>query len=617
MKNTANKPKARRGEEHETENRLGAPCLAFETWESTNSTNPVGSKENTNRIAVYFASSATMNSVEKSSLNSTSSHSASNGAALKGHGFIRAANTNRMSTALAAGGGYPPPPPHLSLYGHESKWLPPIQTSFLALLAVFAIFIAAPSLLSAQQSKPWEKIPVPPLHEFHPQQPKRIELKNGIVVFLQEDHELPFVSGSVLIPGGSRDEDTKKAGLIDLYSSAWRTSGSEKMSGDAMDDFLEARAAHIETAGDDDSTAIQWDSLKGDADQVFDLAMNLLFHPKFSQQMLTLAKQQEATGIIRRNDDEGGIAQREAAKLIYGADSPYTRQPEFATIGSVSIADLQAWHDRSLKGKLIIGIAGDFDGAAMEAKVRAAFESLPPVTPAPPRHDITPGPTPGLYFINKPDVDQSNVEIVGVGSDRRNPDAATITVLDEILGGGFGSRLFQTVRTKLHLAYAVGGGVSMPYDHVGGFRAEVLTKSVSTVDATKAAMDVISGMNTQPVAEEELNWAKNSILNSFLFEYDTKDKVLAEREKLEFYGYPADYLETYKSAIEKVSIADVTAAAKKYIHPEKLAVLVVGNDSEIKPGLDELKMGAAKPIDIAIPRPPMPPGAAGSPGKQE
>jgi zinc protease len=484
-----------------------------------------------------------------------------------------------------------------------------------ALLSAFVLAAALP--LAAQQSKPWEKIPVPHLHEFHPQQPMRIELKNGIVVFLQEDHELPFVSGSVLIPGGSRDVDEKKTGLIDLYAESWRTSGSEKMSGDAMDDFLEARAAHIESAGDDDSTAVEWDSLKGDADQVFDLAMALLFHPKFSEEKLGLAKQQEATGIIRRNDDEAGIAGREGAKLIYGANSPYTRQPEFATMGAVSVADLLAWHDQSLKGKLIITISGDFDATVMEAKVRAAFESLPQVTAAPPRHDVTPGPEPGVYFINKPDVNQSNIEILGLGTDRHNPDAATITVLDEILGGGFGSRLFQTVRTKLGLAYAVGGGVSMPYDHVGGFTAEVLTKSVSTVDATKAAMEVIAGLNTTPFTQEELQRAKDGILNSFLFEYDTKEKVLAERVKLEFYGYPADYLETYKSAIEKVSIADVTAASKRYIHPEKLAILVVGNQSEIKPGLEDLKMGQVKAIDIAIPRPHMPPGAAGGTGKQE
>ena len=108
------------------------------------------------------------------------------------------------------------------------------------------------------------------------------------------------------------------------------------MNGDAMDDFLEAKAAHIETGGDVDSTAVSWDSLKGDSDQVFALAMDLLFHPKFSEEKLQLAQQQVATGIVRRNDDEGEIADREAAKLVYGANSPYTRQPELATIGAVN-----------------------------------------------------------------------------------------------------------------------------------------------------------------------------------------------------------------------------------------------------------------------------------------
>ena len=214
------------------------------------------------------------------------------------------------------------------------------------------------------------------------------------------------------------------------------------MDGDAMDDLLEAKAAHIETNGDDDSTAVSWDSLKGDSDQVFALAMDLLFHPKWNAEKLELAQQQEATGIVRRNDDEDGIAEREAAKLVYGANSPYTRQPELATIGAVKLADLEAWHDRTIKGKLIVGISGDFDAAAMEAKVRAAFEGLPPVIAEPPRHDEFAGPKPGVYFIQKSDVNQSNVQIVGLGIDRHNPDVPAIVVMDEILSGGFGSRLF-------------------------------------------------------------------------------------------------------------------------------------------------------------------------------
>ncbi len=482
---------------------------------------------------------------------------------------------------------------------------------------IFPLFttLLLPATLPAQQAKPWEQIPIPKLHGFKPQQPKRIELKNGIVLFLQEDHELPFVSGSVLIPGGSRDEIPAKAGLVGLYSQTWRTSGTAKIDGDALDDLLEARAAHIETGGDEDSTAVSWDSLKGDADQVFSLALDLLLHPKFSQEKLELAQQQEATGIVRRNDDESTIAEREASKLVYGANSPYTRQPELATIDAVTLDDLKAWHDRTVGGregggKLIVGISGDFDPVAMEAKLRAAFEPLPPVKPAPRRNDVFPGPTPGVYFIDKEDVNQSHVEIVGMGTDRHNPDVPAIAVMNEILGGGFASRLFQKVRTELGLAYEVGGGISFAYDHPGPFSTVALTKSATTVDATKAALAEIAGLNTRPFTGEELARAKDNILNSFLFRYDTRDKVLAERVRLEFYGYPADYLEAYQAALEKVTIADLQAAAKKYVHPDKLAILVVGNGPEIKPGLDQLNLGPIHPIDITIPMPAKPAGPA-------
>jgi len=369
--------------------------------------------------------------------------------------------------------------------------------------AIFAALLA-PVTLNAQQAKPWEQIPTPRLHDFKPHQPQRMELKNGIVFFLQEDHELPFVSGSVSIPGGARDVDAAKTGLVSLYGQAWRTSGTAKLSGDALDDLLEAKAAHIETGGDVDSTALSWDSLKGDADQVFALAMDLLFHPQFSAEKLQLAQQLVATEIMRRNDDEGGIASRESAKLVYGANSPYTRQPEFATIGAVTVADLKAWHDGTINGKLIVAISGDFDPAAMEAKLRAAFEGLPAVKAAPPRHDTFAGPKPGVFFIDKEDVNQSNVQIVGLGTDRHNPDVPALAVMNEILGGSFASRLFQKVRTELGLAYAVGGSYGYAYDHPATFHAVVMTKSVSTVDATKAALGEIAGLTTKPFTEEEL-----------------------------------------------------------------------------------------------------------------
>jgi zinc protease len=203
-------------------------------------------------------------------------------------------------------------------------------------------------------------------------------------------------------------------------------------------------------------------------------------------------------------------------------------------------------------------------------------------------------------------VNQSNIEIMGLGTDRRNPDVPALSVMNEILGGGFASRLFQKIRTEKGLAYAVGGGYGYDWDHSGIFHVMVMTKSASTVDATKLALEQIAGLTTTPFTEEELARAKDNILSSFLFRYDTKEKVLAERMRLEFYGYPADYLESYKSALEKVTVADLDRVAKKYIHPDKLAVLVVGKGDDIKPPLDDLKLGPVQPVDITIPMPQQP-----------
>ena len=108
---------------------------------------------------------------------------------------------------------------------------------------------------TASPAQPWKKIPIPPLHAFKPQQPQRIELANGLVIFLQEDHELPFISGSILIRGGSRDEPADKIGLVSMYGQTWRTSGTAATDGDKLDDQLNAKAASLETSGGSANTS--------------------------------------------------------------------------------------------------------------------------------------------------------------------------------------------------------------------------------------------------------------------------------------------------------------------------------------------------------------------------
>jgi len=462
---------------------------------------------------------------------------------------------------------------------------------------------AGASAQAPVQAKPWGKIPIPPLHVFKPEQPKRIELANGLVIFLQEDHELPFIDGSILIRGGSREESAAKVGLVSLYGEAWRTSGSTSKSGDALDTELAEKAANIETGGGIASATLEWGSFKQDFDTVFGEAVDLLLHPAFKADKLALAKRGIDTDISRRNDDPGEIAGRESTQLVYGKDSPYARDPEYATVAAVTLDDLKAWHDRTVvPNDMIVAVEGDFDSAEMERKLRKAFEPLPRGTAIQPPKVEFAGPKPGVYFVDKEDVNQSTVEIVGLGTERSNPDYYAISVMNEVFSGGFGSRVVQDVRTKLGLAYSVGGSYGALYDHPGEFSSSAGTKSVSTVAATQAILEEIGRLKTKPPTPDELRKAKDQVMNSFIFRYDTPEKVLNEQVTLAFYGYPSDFLEKYRDGIEHVTAADVTRVANKYIDVSKLAILVVGNKSEIQPPLSTL--GKVTDLDITIPPPP-------------
>jgi len=442
----------------------------------------------------------------------------------------------------------------------------------------------------------------PPLPPFHPQQPRRIELSNGMIVFLQEDHELPLIDGVAYIHGGSKSEPAGKVGLIDLYGEAWRTGGTKTKTGDQLDDALEARAAHVETGGGLDDTSISFSCLKQDFDAVFDDFNDVLRNPEFRQEKIDLARNNMRTAISRRNDDPGAIAARESQKIGYGPQSPYARIPEYATVNAITRQDMLDWHARYVHpNNIIFGIVGDFDSAAMEKKLRAAFEGWAK-GPAyeDPKIPVN-NPTPGIYLVAKDDINQSTIEMVAPGIRRDNPDYFAVSVMNEIFGGGFSSRLLQQLRTKAGLAYEVGGGVGAAFDHNGLSRIIMGTQSSSTAKAIEGLYQEIERMRDVPVTEAEVKRAKDTILNSFIFDYDSKEKVLRERMTYELYGYPADFLERFERGVKAVTNEDVDRVARQYLKKDEFAVLVVGNPGEFGQKLNTF--GKVTPVDITIPPP--------------
>ncbi|HNN49844.1 MAG TPA: pitrilysin family protein [Pseudomonadota bacterium] len=479
--------------------------------------------------------------------------------------------------------------------------------SLLSALVMGSLLLAPPvGAAPVVVKSDWRQIKPPPLHAMKPQQPVRVVLDNGIVLLLQQDKELPLMTMNVMIRGGVKDEPFDKTGLSDIFAESWRSGGTKSRTGDQIDDLLALRAAQIETGSEATRTTLTTHCLKKDFADVLGLAVELLREPEFRQDKIEIAKRQVYTAISRRNDESSEIAGRESTKLAYGKDHPLARQEEYATIAGITRDDLLLWHRRFVhSGNLIVGISGDFDPdellALLKQKLATLQQSqkvtLPELGFVPTR--------PGLYFVPKREVNQSSIHLVQLGTTRKNPDHYALEVMNEILGGGFWARLFSNIRTKQGLAYNVGGGVGLGWEFPSLYKVAMSTKSQTTGKSITALFEQVQGMLMNPPTPDELQKAKDAILNSFVFKFDSKAKILSDRMRLEFAGYPADYTEKYADQIQKVTLEDVKRVAQKYLNPGGFAVLVVGNPDEIGDQLTQLKhLGPVQTVDVTIPPPP-------------
>lgn len=482
----------------------------------------------------------------------------------------------------------------------------PVRAHARGVLAVVLCALAGLSAAGAQV-KDWKKIKFPAMRAFTVPQPERVALDNGMVILLLEDRELPLVEMTARIRTGSAVEPAAKAGLASVFGQVWRTGGTKTMDGDAIDDFLESRAAVVETGAGVSSTFATVSSLKEDFPEVLKVFNDILRNPVFDQEKIDIAVNLEKAGIARRNDDPTEIMQREFGKLVYGADSPYARTTEYATIGALTREDLLAFHRKYVApNRIILGVRGDFRRDEMLAILKQTFGSWPAGSEVKdPKPAWRTTAAPGMNFIRKDDMTQSNIIMGHLGIEESNPDIFAVEVLNEAFGGSFSARLFNNVRTKKGLAYRVRGAVGSDFDHPGTFNAFMTTKVETTGAGIDALLEEISAIaGSKPPTAEEVQRAKESILESFVFNYDSTSEILAQQLTYEYYGFPADYLAKYRENIEKVTPEDVARVAKKYIHPDQLALLVVGPaEGQDKP-LDTY--GKVATIDITIPEPSAP-----------
>lgn len=481
-----------------------------------------------------------------------------------------------------------------------------------------ALFLISVAFANAQTAPPpsYKDLKFPPLKEIQIPKVEESTLPNGLKIYLLENHELPLVRGVALIRTGNLFDPADKVGLATATGTLIRTGGTASKTGDQLDEELENIAASIESSIGESYGTVSFSTLKARTDEVLSAFHDVLTSPGFREDKLDLFKLQAHSSIARRNDDAHGISEREFAGLVYGKKTPYGWEDEYATIDAIKRDDIVRFYTRYyFPANVILAVQGDFSAPEMKAKLEKIFGSWhaqqQPVPAFPPVD--TKVSQPGIHLAVKTDVTQTNVVIGHLGGVLKDKDYPALEVMSDILGGGFESRLFENVRTKLGLAYDVSANWGADYDHPGLFEITSSTKSASTVDTLKAIEAQVDKIRTDEVTAEELQTAKDTVLNGFVFNFDTPSKTLNRILVYRYYGYPDDFIFQYQKAIQQVTRADVLRVAKEYLDPDKFVIVAVGNPKDFGKPLDTL--GKVSDIDIAIPAPKRaaPVAAAGPP----
>ena len=440
----------------------------------------------------------------------------------------------------------------------------------------------------------------------------RHELSNGIVMYVVPDHSLPLVTVSVMIRTGGYLDLAGMPGVANLTGSQMRAGGTTSLTPMDYDEEAAFLAANISSSIGDTSGRASVNSLTKDLDASLDLLFDMLRNPRFDNGRLDLAKSQALQQMERRNDSTQSIEVREWRRLLRGSDHFTTAPTTQASLDAITRDDLVAFHREFYHpSNFIFAVSGDVEPDVIEAKLEARMVDWPAreavTTRVPqPTHQLEPG----IYIVDKPDVNQGRVVIGHLGTMRDNPDRYALMVMNDILGGGgFAARLITRIRSDEGLAYSAYSSFGLGTYYPGAFRVSYQSRSETVARAAAIVLEEINRIQSGLVSEAELRTSKASFVETFSRNFSNAASTAGLFANDEFTGRDPSYLTTYRDRISSVSGDDVLRVAREYLEPEKLVVLVVGDRSTIEAGdpdnpefsLDGLTNGNV--VEIRLPDP--------------
>jgi len=449
---------------------------------------------------------------------------------------------------------------------------------------IIAAVLLLPVLFAWTTAQNIDEIEIPNL-KFEIPATEVFDLDNGIKVFFYEDHSLPVVSMDMLFKTGEILVPAEKAGLAELCGEILRTGGTESIPAEEFDQRLDFVGSRLSSSCNTEAAQVSLRTLREYAEECFLLTSKMLKEPAFSQEKLDIARENKLEEIRRENDDPHTIVRREFYRMIF-PDHAYGRNPSSETVESITRLDLIDFYRTTYSPeRCVIALSGDLTRVDAEVMMKQYFEGWKPDKTVEMEFPYIEEEKSGLFFIQK-DMNQSYFRIGHQGIGRANPERFAVEVMNQILGVGFTSRLTSRIRVEEGLAYSVGSNFYQ-MDSTGSFYAYCQTRGEKTAEAISLMIQEIQQLIDGGVTAEELETAKNSIINSDIFNYATPQQVAVAKASLDFYGMPPDGAEKRIEKIRGVTRKDVSRVAKRYIHPDQFTIIVVGNEELFDRPLDE------------------------------
>jgi zinc protease len=415
----------------------------------------------------------------------------------------------------------------------------------------------------------------------------RFELANGTPVYAMTDTQFPLVNVAVYFRGGRYLIPDGQEGLHTLADEVWRTGGAGERTASELDEELDFLAANLGISIGDVTGSVSLNVLSKDLDAAMALMMDVLTDPRFQEDRFAKAKDDLIQDMKTRNDNTAGIESREWNRLIYGEDYFLNKLPTQRSVESITPEMAKDFVTSLIRAdNIIVAVSGDFERDAITELLDETIGALPTLDrplPSVPQPDHTP--EPGVYVVNKEDVNQGRVSYGHLGYRLGDPDQFALMIGNDILGGGgFTARMMKTIRSAEGLAYGAYSSLGFPTTYPGSLRALFQSKSSTCAYAASLGMGLIEEMRSSKITDEELTISKNQFIEGFPKFFQSASQTVSVFAVDELLGRPHDYWTAYRDAIAGVDKNAVLEAFTSKIRPDEMVFLVVGNIAEIMAG---------------------------------